>query len=342
MKKYNIDTKLINLIQSLYEKASSAVIHKGICGDWFPTKTGVRQGCLLSPTLFNIFLEDIMNDALSNHTGSIKINGRNITNLRFADDIDGLAGSEEELINLTECLFKSANRFGMEINPSKTKLMLNDDNCQPNIDIHGEIIETVKSFKYLGSIINENGSRKEILSRAAQASQAYSNLKIIWNDKDIRLKYKLKLMDSLVNSIFLYACETWTLTAELEKRILAFEMKNIRKLLGITYLDRVTNQEIIDRISSSLTSPFTDILTTVKRRKLKWYGHVTRGDGLAKIILQGNVEGKRSRGRPKKQWIDNIKEWTGKGFNELNEIVYDRKKWRKLCFNVTRPHGSTG
>ena len=101
-----------------------------------------------------------MNDALSNHTGSIKINGRNITNLRFADDIDGLAGSEEELINLTECLFKSANRFGMEINPSKTKLMLNDDNCQPNIDIHGEIIETVKSFKYLGSIINENGSRK--------------------------------------------------------------------------------------------------------------------------------------------------------------------------------------
>ena len=229
----------------------------------------------------------------------------------------------------------------MEINPSKTKLMLNDDNCQPNIDIHGEIIETVKSFKYLGSIINENGSRKEILSRAAQASQAYSNLKIIWNDKDIRLKYKLKLMDSLVNSIFLYACETWTLTAELEKRILAFEMKNIRKLLGITYLDRVTNQEIIDRISSSLTSPFTDILTTVKRRKLKWYGHVTRGDGLAKIILQGNVEGKRSRGRPKKQWIDNIKEWTGKGFNELNEIVYDRK-WRKFFFNVTRPHGSTG
>ena len=73
----------------------------------------------------------------------------------------------------------------MEINPSKTKLMLNDENFQPNIDIHGEIIETVKSFKYLGSIINENGSRKEILSRAAQASQAYSNLKIIWNDKDI-------------------------------------------------------------------------------------------------------------------------------------------------------------
>ena len=94
---------------------------------------------------------------------------------------------------MTECLFKAANRFGMEINHSKTKLMLNDDKCQPNIVIQGEIIETVKSFKNIGSIIIENGPRKEILPRAAQASQAYSNLKIIWNDKDIRLKYTLKL-----------------------------------------------------------------------------------------------------------------------------------------------------
>ena len=123
-----------------------------------------------------------MNDKLSNHTGSLKINGRTITNLRFADVINGLVGSEEELINVSKCLFRAANRFGMEINPSKSKLMLNDDNCQPNIVIQGEIIEVVKSFKYLGSIINESGSR------ATQPSQVCSNLKIIWNDKDIRLK----------------------------------------------------------------------------------------------------------------------------------------------------------
>ena len=160
MKKYNIDIKLINLIQSLYKNANSAVIHNGISGEQFPTKTGLRQGCLLSPNIFNIFLEDITNDALDDHIGSLKINGRTIENLRFVDDINGFAGSEEELINLIESLFKAANRFGMEINPSKTKLMLNDDNCQPNIVIQCEIIKTVKSFKYLGSIIKVYQEKK--------------------------------------------------------------------------------------------------------------------------------------------------------------------------------------
>ena len=109
-------------------------------------------------------------------------------------------------------------------------------------------------------------------------------------------------MDSLINSVFfVYACEIWKLTAKLEKRILAFEMKNFRKLLDITYLDRITNLEIVKPISSPLTNPFIDILTLVKRRKLKLYGHVTRDDGLSKIILLGNVEGKRSHGRSKKQ-----------------------------------------
>ena len=72
MKKFNIDIKLINLIQSLYENKNGVVIHKGISGEWFPAKTGVRQGCILSSTLFNIFLEDIKNNALNNHTGYIK------------------------------------------------------------------------------------------------------------------------------------------------------------------------------------------------------------------------------------------------------------------------------
>ena len=84
------NANLIKVIKSLYSKATSAVYYNGSVGEWFRTTVGVRQGCLLSPTLFNIFLERIMTDALENHEGSVSIGGRTITNLRFADDIDAL------------------------------------------------------------------------------------------------------------------------------------------------------------------------------------------------------------------------------------------------------------
>ena len=107
MKKYNISTNLIQVIKNFYNKATSAVLFNSSVGDWFRTTDGVRQGCLLSPTLFNIFLERIMTDFLEDHEGTVSIGGRAITNLRFADDINGLAG-EEELVQLVERLNKAA------------------------------------------------------------------------------------------------------------------------------------------------------------------------------------------------------------------------------------------
>ena len=95
-----IINNLIQVIENLYNKATSAVYLNGDIGDWFRTTVGVRQGCRLSPTLFNIFLERIMTDALEDHQGTVSIGGRTITNLRFADDIDGLAGKDEELASL--------------------------------------------------------------------------------------------------------------------------------------------------------------------------------------------------------------------------------------------------
>ena len=123
MKKYNISTNLIQVIKNLYDKATSAAFFNGSIGDWFRTTLGVRQGCLLSSTLFNIFLERIMTDALEDHEGTVSIGGRTITNLHFNDDIDGLAGEKEELAKLVEHLNKASTAYGMEINAEKTKLM---------------------------------------------------------------------------------------------------------------------------------------------------------------------------------------------------------------------------
>ena len=98
MKKYNISTNLIQVIKNLCNKATSAVLFNSSIGDWFRKTVGVRQGCLLSPTLFNIFLERTMTDAFEDHEGTVSIGGRTITYFCIADDIDGLAGEETELV----------------------------------------------------------------------------------------------------------------------------------------------------------------------------------------------------------------------------------------------------
>ena len=126
---------------------------------------GAKQGFLLSPTLFNIFLERIMTDALENHKGAVSIGGRTIINLRFAVDVDGLAGEGEELSKLVECFDKASTAYGKEISAEKTKLMTNNTSgINTEIKGNGQKLETVTSFNYLGSLITDEGSKPEILS----------------------------------------------------------------------------------------------------------------------------------------------------------------------------------
>ena len=132
-------------------------------------------------------------------------------------------------------------------------------------------------------------------------------------------------MRSLVTSIFLYACESWTLTGELQRRIHAMEMRCYRKILHISYKDHVTNEEVLAKIQQA-TGPHEDLLTIVKRRKLKWYGHVSRSSGLAKTILQGTVKGGRREGRQRKRWEDNMREWTGLQYGRSQRAVENREK----------------
>ena len=114
----------------------------------------------------------------------------------------------------------------MEISAEKTKLMTNNTSgINTEIKVNGQKLETVTSFKYLGSVITDEGSKPKILSRTAQTTVALTRLKPIWIVKSISLSSKIRLMRSLVTSIFLYACESWTLTAELQRRIQAMEMR---------------------------------------------------------------------------------------------------------------------
>ena len=299
---------IIEIIESLYSSSTSAVLINNVTGSFFNTTVGVRQGCLLSPVLFNIFLEQIMINTLDEYTSTISIGGRKISNLRFADDIDLIAGSNTELQDLTNRLVESSKAHGMEISQEKSKTMVNsknNDKCA-KIYMDGILLEDVKIFKYLGATLKSDGaSGNELRIRIATATSAILRLNIIWTSTNISFKIKFNLYRSLVLSILLYGCETWTLMSNEEKRISAFENKAHRRLLEINYRHMKTNQYVNETIIQ-LVGKFEPLLTTIKRRKMSYYGHICRHNSLANTIMQGKVEGARSRGRPKKDWMSNI------------------------------------
>ena len=170
------------------------------------------------------------------------------------------------------------------------------------------------------------GSMPEIRSRIAQIIAALIKLKIIWDDKNIDLSSKIRLLLFLVMSIFLYSCETWTLTAEVERQIQTVAMRSFRRLLGISYKDHITNEEVRRRIRKAI-GRYEELLSTVKRRKMKWYGHVTRASGLAKTVLRGTVWGGRRRGRQRKRWKDKIRDWTGLELSDAVRRAEEREEW---------------
>ena len=177
-----------------------------------------------------------MQEAVHNVNSAISINGREISNLRFAVDIDLITGTEEELQELTTTLERRARDYGMEISAEKSKLMVNN-RLPPRTTVlmNGEHLEEVKSFKYLGSTVpSEGDSTEETRTRINLATSAIARLKKIWSNNNIKTATKIRLYKSLVVSMLTYGCGSWTLKAESERRIAAFEMKFFRRILTET------------------------------------------------------------------------------------------------------------
>ena len=172
---------------------------------------------------------------------------------------------------LIDRLDRTTTRYKMEIGPDKTKVMTNHPNgFQREIKIKGQRLEEVENFKYLGAIISNERSKPELLSRIAQTTAVLSRLRIIWRDKNTTLASKVKLMRTLILSTctFHYACESWSLTAEIERRIRAHKMGCYRRILNISYIDHVTKEEVRNRIQNAI-GVHDDLLTMVKKRKLR-------------------------------------------------------------------------
>jgi len=331
-----IEGSNIRAIASLYWQQVASVLIDSEETIEINIKRGVRQGCVLSPTLFNLYSERIMTEALNEAAEGIVINGQLINNLRYADDTVLIASTAGELQVLLDRINRVSLQYGIKINERKTKYMVisKQDRVSDNLSLNGEAVERCHHFKYLGCLVNERWEMaQEINSRIEQARGVFTRMKKVFSDRTLSLKLRLKMIQCYVFPIVLYGMEGWTLTQRLEEKINAFEMWIYRRILKISWRDHVTNKDVLKRMNTE-----RNLLYTVKERKLMYFGHVMRNEKyrLLHLIIQGRIEGRRTPGRRRTSWLANLRKWFRKSTSSLFRAAASKIRIAMMITNLQR------
>ena len=295
----------------------------GATSEAFPVSSGVKQGCVLAPTLFAIFFSVLLRYAFKDSSDGIWLHTRadgglfNAARLRaktkttdvlirellFADDAALTAHTEIGLQQLVSSFSNACKEFGLQISLKKTNIMAQDTQSPPTINIDNENLEVVDSFTYLGSKVSNTLSiEEEINSRIGKAAATMAKLnKRVWQNTKLTEKTKLCVYRACVISTLLYGSETWTTYTSQERKLNSFHLRSLRRILGIKWQDKVPNTEVLMR--ANIQSMFS----ILSERRLRWLGHVKRMSPgrIPKDLLYGELaSGKRRTGRPRLRFKD--------------------------------------
>ncbi|RWS06003.1 endonuclease-reverse transcriptase-like protein [Dinothrombium tinctorium] len=333
LQKLGVPDHLTHLIRSLYKDQEATVRTAYGDTDWLEIGKGVRQGCILSPFLFNLYAEIIMRKIdLEDSEIGVKIGGRNINNLRYADDTTLLSETEDGLRHLIKRTKDESAKFGLLLNIKKTKIMTTAGNGNIKIKIDNEEIECVQDFIFLGSRIVRNGDcSTEVKRRLTMGRSAMLSMNKVWKSKYVSLTTKCRLVYAIVFPITMYGCESWILKKADRRKVDSFELWCWRRLLRIPWTARVTNREVLERIN-----PDMSLEGKITRLRLTYIGHVMRSSTLEKDLMLGMVSGKRRPGRQRMRWLDTIKADTGLNLQQLTVLVQDRIAWRELAHRIAK------
>ena len=359
MAKFGIPDKFIGIVRSFHEGMQASVSVDGESSNSFEVTNGVKQGCVLAPTLFSIMFTGMLKIAFQDNTDSIAVDWRTdggglfklsrlkaetkvfhayLRDFLFADDCRLNADSQEAMQRTMDKFSEACDAFGLTISIKKTEVLhqpapgSHSDQNPPIITVNGQALTTVNKFIYLGSALTSDAQLDaEISNRIAKASASFGRLKDkAWERKGITLKTKLKLYKATVMRSLLHASETWTTYVRQEKILNRFHINCLKKLLHITWKDMIPDTEILER------SDLPSIQTQLRRDRIRWAGHVTRmpDHRIPKQLLYCQLrEGKRNVGRQMKRFKDCLKD-SLKDFDippaSWESKAKDRTTWRGL------------
>ena len=362
LSKLGCPPRFVQIIRSFHDGMFCRVIENGDASDLFPVSNGVKQGCVLAPTLFSLLFTQMLSAALSQTEAGVKIHYRTdgdffnlhclksytkvtraiVRDFLFADDCALAAHSEVDLQELADCFATAAKSYGLTVSIKKTEVLRqlapNTARPPPNITMDGNAMKNVDTFKYLGSCINSAANLDdEVLCRISRASQAFERLHTrVWHERGISIKTKLSVYRAVVLPSLLYGCETWTCYRRHTKKLDQFHLCCLCKVLRVSWKDHVPNQEILR------WAELTGIEAMLNQAQLRWSGHVTRMDDsrLPKQLFHAELStGKRHKGGRRKQYKDVLKS-TLRACNipvdEWQALAQDRPAWRAAICKGTK------
>ena len=245
-----INEKDLKMTVNLYWTQKASIRLEKSLSDDIRIKRAVRQGCVLSPRLVNLYTEAIFRHI--EDSGGVTIGGPRIHNLRYADDTVLLADSKENLHNMMDKVNEVGKLYSMKVNAKKTKAMVisrNEKKPTANVKVDGTAVEQVGSFNYPGPTVKADGRCvDEIKNRVGIGHVTFSKMKDVLKSTKIPLNTRKRILQCYVWSTLLYGADTWTITKVMKTRIEAFELWAYRRMLTTSWTEKVTNKEVLSRI----------------------------------------------------------------------------------------------
>ena len=335
LRHYGVPEKLVSLIRNTYQGMICRVTHAGQMSESFEVKTGVRQGCLLSPFLFLLVIDWIMRTTTAGRNNGIQWTLlTQLDDLDFADDLALLSHNQNQMQDKTTHLATTSAGTGLKINLRKTEMMKINTTVQTPVTVGGEAIKEVESFIYLGSVVDRHGGTDcDIKSRIGKARTAFTILKNIWASKNIRTTTKQQILNSNVKSVLLYGAETWRMTKATLQKIQTFYNTCLRRIFNIRWPDRISNEELWMRAGQE------PMEVQIRQRKWRWIGHTLRKSpsSITRQALTWNPQGKRKRGRPRNTWRrDSESELRTQNmtWHDAARAAQNRVRWRTVVDGI--------